>query len=77
MKDRKNKAGSDSPHSNGLSPVQPDGRLRSLLYSSGFQSLVVSLLCILLGLFLGYIILLAINPAGEWGAITTIVKNFL
>lgn len=77
MKDRKNKAGSDSPHSNGLSPVQPDGRLRSLLYSSGFQSLVVSLLCILLGLFLGYIILLAINPAGAWGAITTIVKNFL
>ena len=50
---------------------------KSLLRSDGFQSLIASLLCILLGLLLGYIVLLIINPAGAWEAITTIIKNFL
>lgn len=49
---------------------------RSLLKNKGVQSLVASLLCILLGLLIGFIVLLVINPAGAWGAITTIVKNF-
>ena len=40
------------------------------------QTLIASLLCILLGLIVGYIVLLIINPAGAWGAIMAIVKNF-
>ncbi len=40
------------------------------------QTLIASLLCILLGLIVGYIALLLINPTGAWGAITSIVKNF-
>ena len=40
------------------------------------QTLIASLLCILLGLVVGYIALLIINPAGAWDAITAIVKNF-
>lgn len=47
-----------------------------ILRNSGFQSLVASLLCILLGLLIGYLVLLFINPDGAWKAITTIVKNF-
>ena len=41
------------------------------------QTLLASLMCILLGLLIGYIVLLVINPAGAWDAITAIVKNFL
>ena len=44
--------------------------------TNALQSLLVSLLCIFLGLALGYVVLLIINPAGAWTAITTIVKNF-
>lgn len=41
------------------------------------QTLLASLICILLGLVVGYIALLIINPAGAWEAITDIVKNFM
>ncbi len=47
-----------------------------LLRRSGFQSLIASLLCIIIGLLIGYIVLLIINPAGAGEAITTIIKNF-
>ncbi len=49
---------------------------RSLLQNKGVQSLLASLICILMGLLIGFIVLLVINPAGAWEAITTIVKNF-
>lgn len=49
----------------------------SLLRNNGFLTLIASLICILLGLLVGYIALLIINPAGAWQAITAIVKNFL
>lgn len=49
---------------------------RSFWKNKGVQSLVASLLCILLGLLIGFVVLLVINPAGAWEAITTIVKNF-
>ncbi len=49
----------------------------SLLRNNGFLSLVAAVICILLGLLVGYIALLIINPAGAWQAITAIVKNFL
>ena len=48
-----------------------------LLSNNGFQSLLVSFFCIILGLTIGYFILLIINPEGAWNAITTIMKNFL
>ena len=34
------------------------------LKSNAVQSLIASLVCILLGLFIGYLALLIINPAG-------------
>lgn len=49
----------------------------SLLRNQGLQSLISSLVCILLGLAVGYVVLLIINPAGAWEAILTVVKNFL
>ena len=50
---------------------------KNILKNPGVQSLLTSLLCILLGLFIGYLVLLLINPTGAWGAITTVMKNFL
>ena len=41
------------------------------------QALVASLICIVLGLLIGYIVLLFINPAGAGKAILAVVKNFL
>ena len=49
----------------------------NLLKNSGVQSLIASVLCILVGLLVGYIALLIINAEGAWNAITTICKNFL
>ena len=49
----------------------------NLLRNSGLQSLLASLLCILVGLLVGYIALLIINADGAWKAITTICKNFM
>ena len=48
----------------------------SLLRSNAVQSLITSLLCILLGLLIGYIVLLIINPSGAGEAILAVVKNF-
>ena len=49
----------------------------NLLRNSGVQSLLASLMCILVGLLAGYIALLVINAEGAWDAICNIVKNFL
>jgi simple sugar transport system permease protein len=49
----------------------------SLLRNGAVQSLLASLLCILIGLLVGYVVLLLINPSGAGEAIMTIVKNFL
>ncbi len=49
----------------------------SLLRNGAVQSLLASLLCIVLGLIVGYIALLLINPAGANGAILAIVENFM
>ena len=50
---------------------------KSLLKNNGVQSLIASLLCIVLGMLIGYIVLLFINPAGAGEAIATVMKNFL
>ena len=49
----------------------------NLLRNSGVQSLLASLMCILVGLLVGYVALLIINAEGAWEAISNIVKNFL
>lgn len=49
---------------------------RNPLKSNAVQSLIASLVCILLGLFIGYLVLLLINPAGAGQAILDIIKNF-
>ncbi len=49
----------------------------SILRNSGFQTILASLLCIVLGLLVGFIVLLVINPLGAAGAIAAILKNFL
>lgn len=50
---------------------------KSLLTNDGVQTLLASIVCIVLGLLVGYIVLLFINPAGAGRAITSILKNFL
>lgn len=50
---------------------------KNLLKRDGVQSLIASLLCVVLGLLIGYIVLLIINPAGAGEAISTVIKNFL
>lgn len=47
------------------------------LESNAVQSLIASLICILLGLLIGYIVLLLINPKGAGDAISAVIKNFL
>ena len=49
---------------------------KSFFRNEGVQSLLASLICIILGLFAGYIVLLFVNPKGAWEAICTVVKNF-
>lgn len=47
------------------------------LKNSGVQALLAALICVILGLLIGYVVLMFINPAGAWEAIITVVKNFL
>lgn len=49
----------------------------SLLRRDSFQTLLASLLCILGGLLVGYLVLLLIEPSGAWEAIVAVMKNFL
>ncbi len=48
-----------------------------LLRNSGLQSLLASLMCIVVGLLVGYLMLLMINAEGAGEAISTIIKNFM
>ena len=41
------------------------------------QTLIASLICILLGLLLGFIVLLFINPTGALDAIVAVLKNYM
>ena len=50
---------------------------QSFLKKPAVQTLISSLICIAVGLFVGFIILLIINPSGAGQAITTILLNFI
>lgn len=50
---------------------------KNIMRSNGMQSLIASLICIILGLFIGFVVLLFINPKGAFTAILAVVKNFM
>ena len=50
--------------------------MRKVLKNEGIQAFLASLICILLGLLIGYIVLLFINPAGAGESILHVIKNF-
>lgn len=51
--------------------------IRNPLRSDGVQTLLASILCVLGGLLVGYLVLLVIEPKGAWDAIVAIIKNYL
>lgn len=51
--------------------------IKKILRNDAFQSLFASLLCIVLGIALGYVVLLFINPEGAGEAIGEVLKNFM
>lgn len=50
--------------------------MKKILKNSGVQSFLASVVCIVLGLFVGYIALLIVNPGGASEAIVSVIKNF-
>ncbi len=50
---------------------------KSFLQREAVQTVLTSLLCIAIGLLIGYLVLLIINPAGAGEAISTIILNFM
>lgn len=50
--------------------------MKKLLKNKGVQSFLASILCIIVGLLIGFIVLLFINPSGAWEAICNVVMNF-
>ncbi|NLH62621.1 MAG: ABC transporter permease [Erysipelotrichaceae bacterium] len=49
---------------------------KSFLERPGVQSVAAALICVAIGLFIGFIVLYLINPAGAGDAIVTILLNF-
>ena len=50
-------------------------KMSNLIRKDGFQTLLASLVCILGGLLVGYVVLLVIEPSGAFGAITAVMKS--
>ncbi len=53
-----------------------ENKFQKFLSKPAVQSTLAALLCIIVGLLIGYIALLIINPAGATQAIITILKNY-
>ena len=51
--------------------------MNKILKNSVVQSLLTSAICILAGMFVGYLVLLVIEPSGAGEAIMAVAKNFL
>ena len=49
---------------------------KSILKNDAFQSVLAAIVCIVIGLFIGYLVLLAINPSGAGAGIVAIIRNF-
>ena len=52
-------------------------KMSSLIRNDGFQTLLASLVCVLGGLIVGYLVLLVIEPRGAFEAILAVMKSFL
>ncbi len=50
--------------------------MKKLLKNEGVQAFVASVLCILMGILIGFIVLLFINPEGALESILNVIKNF-
>ena len=50
--------------------------MRKALKNPGVQAFLASIICIILGLLIGYIVLLFINPEGAAESIVNVIKNF-
>ena len=50
--------------------------MKKALKNPGIQAFVASIICILLGLLIGYVVLLFINPEGAAESILNVIKNF-
>lgn len=59
-----------------MSDTNKNIRSQKFLSKPAVQSILAALLCIVVGLFIGYIALLIISPAGATEAIITILKNY-
>ncbi|MBQ8279267.1 MAG: ABC transporter permease [Roseburia sp.] len=51
--------------------------MKKILKNDAVQSLIASFACIIVGMLVGYLVLLAIEPSGAAGAIMDVAKNFL
>ena len=49
---------------------------KKILRNEGVQTFLASIACIIIGLLVGYIVLLIIEPSGAWQAIMAVIKNF-
>ena len=54
-----------------------NAKKESIWKNDALQSIIAAVACILIGLIIGYLVLLAINPAGAGEGIISIVRNFL
>ena len=51
--------------------------MKKILKNSAVQTLLTSIICILAGMFVGYLVLLMIEPSGAGDAILAVAQNFL
>lgn len=51
--------------------------MKKIMKNSGVQSFIASLICIVLGMLVGFLVLLIIEPSGAFTAILDVAKNFL
>ena len=56
--------------------MNKESKKESIWRNNAIQTIIASLLCIVIGLFVGYIVLLIINPEGASDAIIAILKNY-
>ena len=56
--------------------IKKTAEKESFLAKPAVQSIIASLLCIIVGLLIGYVALLFINAQGATDAIITIIKNY-
>ena len=50
--------------------------MKKALKNPGVQAFLASIICIILGLLIGYVVLLFINPEGAGESIVNVIKNF-